>query len=299
MESGKFEPSYLSNLFQAEGCPSAGTEEEIVAKWTSASLYTGGADTVWSPADTMEPLTNNEQTVCAIETFFLAMTLFPEVQRKAQQEIDQVLGKGQLPKMVDRTRLPYVDAVVKEVLRWHPVAPMGIPHMSIEEDTWDGFRIPKGSLIMPNIWSVLQEMRVGGKRLTINRALTHDPETYDSPMSFNPERFIASDDSAPETDPHGIVFGFGRRICPGRFLADNTLYLSVAQSLAVFKIDKAEENGKYIDVNPQFQPGVISHPVPWRFNITPRTPTHEVLIKSVEVEHPWQNSDASDLKTAS
>lgn len=80
------------------------------------------------------------------------MTFFPEVQRKAQQEIDQALGTCQLPKMADRSRLPYVNAVVKEVLRWHPVAPMGIPHMSIEDDTWGEFHIPKGSLIMPNIW---------------------------------------------------------------------------------------------------------------------------------------------------
>jgi cytochrome P450 len=65
--------------------------------------------------------------VCAIECFFLAMTLFPDVQRKAQEEIDRVLGPDQLPKVRDRTRLPYIDAVVKEVLRWHPVAPMGIP----------------------------------------------------------------------------------------------------------------------------------------------------------------------------
>jgi cytochrome P450 len=92
--------------------------------------------------------------VCAIECFFLAMTLFPDVQRKAQEEIDLVLGPGQLPRVGDRPRLPYIDAVVKEVLRWHPVAPMGIPHASSEDDTWEGYFIPKGSLLMPNIWCV-------------------------------------------------------------------------------------------------------------------------------------------------
>ncbi|KAJ5111438.1 hypothetical protein N7532_001973 [Penicillium argentinense] len=264
MERGKFEPSYLSNFFKEEGCPSNGTEEEIVAKWTSASLYTGGADT----------------TVCAIETFFLAMTLFPEIQQKAQEEIDNVLGSSQLPKMADRARLPYVDALVKEVLRWHPVAPMGIPHMSVEEDTWEGYRIPKGSLIMPNIW-----------------ALTHDSATYENPMLFNPERFLATDGQEPELHPHTIVFGFGRRVCPGRFLADNTLFLSVARSLAVFNISKAKENGKTVDVNPEFQPGVISHPAPWKFDIKPRSPAHEALIMSVETDHPWEECDAPELKT--
>lgn len=82
------------------------------------------------------------------------MTLFPDVQRKAQEEIDLVLGPGQLPRVRDRPRLPYIDAVVKEILRWHPVAPMGIPHASSEDDTWEGYFIPKGSLLMPNIWCV-------------------------------------------------------------------------------------------------------------------------------------------------
>lgn len=97
-------------------------------------------------------------------------------------------------------------------------------------------------------------------------------------------------------DPHSLVFGFGRRICPGRFLADNTLYLSVAQSLAVFNITKAVENGQEVDVKPEFQAGVISHPVPWKFNITPRSPAHVDLILSVGKEHPWEESDAPDLE---
>lgn len=88
------------------------------------------------------------------------MALFPDIQRKAQAEIEQVLGSCQLPKMSDRSRLPYVDAVVKEVLRWHPVAPMGIPHMSTEDDIWNEYLIPKGSLLMPNIWSVPSKIKL-------------------------------------------------------------------------------------------------------------------------------------------
>lgn len=90
--------------------------------------------------------------MCATETFLLAMTLEPEVQRKAQEEIDRVLGPTRVPGLADRANLPYVNAVVKEVLRWHPVAPMGLPHTSLEDDMWEGYFIPKGSLIMANIW---------------------------------------------------------------------------------------------------------------------------------------------------
>jgi len=114
-------------------------------------------------------------------------------------------------------------------------------------------------------------------------------------MVFKPERFLGVDGREPEMDPHGIVFGFGRRICPGRILADNTVYLSVAQSLAVFSITKAVENDKEVDVKPAFQAGVISHPVPWKCDIFPRTPAHEELIRSVEKEQPWEPSDAHDL----
>ncbi|KAJ5808623.1 hypothetical protein N7474_009892 [Penicillium riverlandense] len=281
MDAGKHEPSYLVNLFKVEGYPVSGSEEELVAKWTSASLYTGGADTVgftsaWHavPADEL-------QTVCSIETFLLAMTIYPEVQRKAQDEIDRVLGAGRLPKVTDRASLPYIDAIVKEVLRWHPVAPMGIPHMSVGDDICEGYFIPKGSLVMPNIW-----------------AFTHDPEVYHDPMVFKPERFLGVDGRGPEMDPRTTVFGFGRRICPGRILADNAVYLNIAQSLTVFNITKVVENGKEVDVKPEFQAGVISHPVPWKFDISPRTPAHEVLIRSVERDQPWEPSDAYDLETS-
>jgi cytochrome P450 len=87
-----------------------------------------------------------------MECFFLAMTLYPEIQRKAQEEIDRVIGPSRLPGFEDRPHLPYIDAIVKEVLRWHPVAPMGIPHMTTEDDVYEGYLIPKGAYLLPNIW---------------------------------------------------------------------------------------------------------------------------------------------------
>lgn len=104
------------------------------------------------------------------------------------------------------------------------------------------------------------------------------------------------DGTEPEIDPHSLVFGFGRRVCPGRFLADNTVYLSIARSLTVFNISKAVENGVEVDVKPEFQPGVISHPIPWKYHIAPRSAEHEALILSVEQEHPWGKNDAPALE---
>lgn len=80
------------------------------------------------------------------------MALFPEAQRKAQQELDTVLGGNRLPQFQDRENLPYVDALVKEVFRWHPVAPMAGAHTSTQDDIFDGYFIPKGSTILANIW---------------------------------------------------------------------------------------------------------------------------------------------------
>jgi cytochrome P450 len=80
------------------------------------------------------------------------MSIYPEVQRKAQDEIDRVIGGGRLPNFEDRQNLPYIDAIVKEILRWNPVGPMGLPHMTTEDDIYEGYLIPKGAVIMPNIW---------------------------------------------------------------------------------------------------------------------------------------------------
>lgn len=88
----------------------------------------------------------------SISTFFLAMALFPEVQRKARQELDEALGGHRLPQCEDRENLPYVNALVKEVLRWHPVAPMSLPHVSTQDDVCEGYLIPKGSSVLTNLW---------------------------------------------------------------------------------------------------------------------------------------------------
>lgn len=124
----------------------------------------------------------------------------------------------------------------------------------------------------------------------------HDPKIFSDPMTFNPERFLGKEGHIPEMDPHSIAFGFGRRICPGRFLADNTVYLSVAQTLAVFNISNAVRDGIAITESPKFEPGVISHPAPFQCSITVRGPSQEAIILSVEQEHPWEPSDASELK---
>ncbi|KAG1855197.1 cytochrome P450 [Suillus subalutaceus] len=205
--------SLTSNLLQGSD---VSAEEDHAVKWSAFNLYAGGSDT----------------TVSAIYSLFLAMTLFPDVQKKAQAEIDAVVGPDRLPTFADRDSLPYAEALVKEVLRWNVVVPTGFPHRVTEDDIHDGYYIPKGSLVMPNIWFML-----------------NNPRTYANPEQFNPERFLAKNGKEPEMEPRTACFGFGRRICPGLHLADASIWISTAMTLAVFDISKVVENG--VEITPR------------------------------------------------
>ncbi|KAF8581539.1 cytochrome P450 [Ramaria rubella] len=234
--------SFASEHLSAPHTP----ETEFAVKWTAFSIYGGGADT----------------TVSAMSTFFLAMCTHPEVQAAGKAEIDRVIGNERLPTIEDRDNLPYIGAIVKEVMRWGPVLPAGIPHRLMKEDNYLGQRIPAGSIVISNIWG-----------------MTHDPEAFPEPSEFRPDRFMKSDNPPAAFDPAQLIFGFGRRICPGRHLAEPTLFLSVAMTLATFNISKAlDESGKIIEPVRDWLPGTISHPRPFRCEIKPRFPTTVDLI---------------------
>lgn len=83
------------------------------------------------------------------------MTLYPEVQSKAQAEIQSVIGSDRLPGFDDKDSLPYINAIVKETFRWHPPVPI-VTHRSIAPDTCNGYDIPQGSWVMANVWCVLR-----------------------------------------------------------------------------------------------------------------------------------------------
>jgi len=80
------------------------------------------------------------------------MVLHPEAQLKAQAELDAAIGMDRLPMLEDRSKLPYVDALCKEVLRWHPVLPLSIAHRLTENDVYGDYFIPGGSIVFGNAW---------------------------------------------------------------------------------------------------------------------------------------------------
>lgn len=125
--------------------------------------------------------------------------------------------------------------------------------------------------------------------------MTHDPSVYQDPMAFRPERYLTTEKHVAEPDPRTVTFGFGRRVCPGRYVADNALFITIAQSLAVFDISKVTENGKIVEPELKFEAGIVSHPVPYGASIKPRSAAHQALIENAEQEYPWEEPDVEAL----
>jgi cytochrome P450 len=175
-----------------------------------------------------------ETTATTLMWWVLAMVAFPEVQRRAQAELDAVVGRARPPTYGDAPRLPYVRAIIKEVSRWRPVVLLGIPHMATEDDWYEGMFIPKGATCMANIWHCNHDRSVFG-------------EDADE---FKPERHLGNNGEVlpgpKETNQEGHVsFGFGRRICVGKHLANESLFIHTARILWAATLKCARDvNGK-------------------------------------------------------
>ncbi|KAG8214074.1 cytochrome P450 [Butyriboletus roseoflavus] len=178
----------------------------------------------------------SETTAFSLELFVLAMVLFPEAQRKAQKEIDAVVGTDRLPSFSDRSSLPFVEAVMRETSRWHPTGPVGLAHATTTEDVYEGMYIPRGATVIINTWG-----------------LAHDEKTYPEPFRFIPERFLKGDGTLTE-DNVSFTFGYGRR-----YIADASMWIAVAAMLATFDfLKERDDQGNDIEFEPQFTPPTTS-----------------------------------------
>ncbi|KAJ8509553.1 hypothetical protein ONZ45_g8289 [Pleurotus djamor] len=174
------------------------------ARWVAGSMYGAGGEAVAS----------------TILVLILALCQYPEAQRRAQEELDKVIGDGRFIEIGDRPSLPYVNALLLEVLRWRPVLPVGIARCSVKDDVYKGYHIPQGTIVIPNIWAV---------------AMEHCGSCPSN--TFAPERFLDSNNDARVLmESFDYSFGFGRRVCPGKAMAENTLFLFAANILSAFTI---------------------------------------------------------------
>jgi cytochrome P450 family 619 len=167
----------------------------------------------------------SDTSASIITAFVQAMAAHPEVQRKAQAQIDGVVGEDRSPTWQDYARLPYVAHCVKETMRWRPVTPLAFPHALAEDDWVDGKLLPKGTVIIVNAWG-----------------MHFDPARYQNPEAFDPDHFAGCTALATELangswekrDHYG--YGTGRRFCPGAHLAERNLFLAMAKLLWAFEI---------------------------------------------------------------
>ncbi|EIN07331.1 cytochrome P450 [Punctularia strigosozonata HHB-11173 SS5] len=231
MKRGTASTSFVSTLLDkfSNTWDIAATESqtESVVSSIAAGAYLAGSDT----------------TVSGLQTLFLVMANDPDMQKRAQQELDSVVSSERLPEFHDQEKLPYITAICKELIRWQAIVPYGIPHAASEDDDYNGYYIPKGSVVICNIWGILR-----------------DPELYPKPELFYPDRFIKDGELNPEiTDPALSAFGFGRRICPGRWLASQALFITVASVLSVYNIAQPlDDNGRPVQLNPNMLTGMVS-----------------------------------------
>ncbi|TFK41710.1 cytochrome P450 [Crucibulum laeve] len=236
MASGTYIDSFTSRLLRPDGHQFVNAEQEDIIKWCAGGLYAGAGDT----------------TVSALISFIHLMALHPEVQRKAQIEIDDIIGVDQLPDPPKLGKLPYLAAVLKEVLRFAPVGNIALPHRVIVDDEYAGYRIPKDATIIANVWAIM-----------------HDVSIYSEPFIFNPDRFFAPSGNDPQTDPRQFAFGFGHRSCPGIHFAETTMLLAMANVISQFDIS-LPSNTK-VPPTIEYTSGITSHIKPFDIQITPRT----------------------------
>ncbi|KAL0567075.1 hypothetical protein V5O48_014916 [Marasmius crinis-equi] len=204
----------------------------------------------------------SDTTSSFLQSLVLAMIAFPEAQKKGKEELDRVVGPHRLPTLDDLPDLPYIRAIIQETHRFRPVAPLAVPHATITPEEYGGYLIPEGTTIFVNVWGIF-----------------HDPELFDNPEVFNPDRYILNEfGTKPGVDGSdlrtNLAFGCGRRRCPGIHLAQNSINLNTMRLLWAFNFSRATnpKTGSVIDVNvDDYQRGILIAPCPFKASITPRS----------------------------
>ena len=198
-----------------------------------------------------------ESSAVTVEWAISEILKKPEVFKKATEELDRVIGRNRWVEEKDIVNLPYIDAIIKETMRLHPVAPMLVPRLSREDCNIAGYDILKGTRVLVNVW-------------TIGR----DPTLWDKPNEFYPERFIGKAIDVKGHDYELLPFGAGRRMCPGYSLGLKVIQSSLSNLLHGFTWS-LPENMKIEDFNMEEIFG-LSTPkkFPLEVVVKPRLPKH-------------------------
>jgi len=234
----------LTRDFIEDGAKYGLSQEE--AYWLSAAAFAGG-----------------QAAIGVLAWWVMAMVLFPESQRRAQEEIDRVIGRKRLPTPEDLDNLPYMQAMIKESIRWRPIDPIGFPRRVSEDIEYQGHVIPKGTTMIANVWAMHRETR------------SYGPDAH----LFNPGRFFDEETGQAKAGPLGtkeeshVAFGWARRICPGRHVAVSMLTMQATMVLWAMRIEgQTDENGDHVEMNVEgcIDDGLVVRPIPFGIKVTPR-----------------------------
>ena len=225
-----------------------------------------------------------ETTSSTLLWWLLAMITYPEVQNQAHAELDEVVGNARPPTFADLPSLPYIRAMVKETLRWSLTVPFGIPHASSADDWYEGMFIPKGTICLQNM-----------------RLINSEPDLFGTNGErFDPARYLDENRQVKVLDgmeEGHVSFGFGRRICPGRYVAEDTLEIDIVTLLWAMRFERPEgvqaESDVRTIVNGSVTAYVVfacslfrflltrwhSRPVPFEYKAIPRFAEAEDMLK--------------------
>ncbi|XP_036789692.1 cytochrome P450 2U1-like isoform X1 [Oncorhynchus mykiss] len=192
-------------------------------------------------------IAGTDTTTNTVLWMMLYMVVYPDIQERVQAEIDAVVGPDRVPSLTDKGSLPFTEATIMEVQRMTVVVPLAIPHMASETTEFRGYTIPKGTVIIPNLWSVHR-----------------DPTVWEEPDDFNPSRFLDDQGNLLRKECF-IPFGIGRRVCMGEQLAKMELFLMFTSLLQAFSFRLPE--------------GLAPPPMHGRFGLTLAPCSYTVIVR--------------------
>ncbi|KAJ6451900.1 cytochrome P450 [Mycena sanguinolenta] len=269
LRRGEENGSYMEEILTRQ--QEFGMDRELTG-YLGGVLIEGGSDTISA----------------FLQSLILALTAYPDAQKKAHDEMDRVVGEHRMPGLKDLDEMPYIRTMILETHRFRPVLPLIVPHSTVTAEECNGFVIPQGATIFVNVCEFNKSILVHPSHHTesVSGGIFHDPNLYDDPENFIPDRYLLTEHGTkPGVDDSdmrpNLAFGVGRRACPGIHVAQNSTNINAMNIIWAFNFTPAtDECGTPIKPDIfDYEKGLSTAPRPFKCNITPRSPERVEIIE--------------------